>query len=407
MLTLEERNALQAAISKRNDIVAALPFEVALAVFDQLDPLDVWRLRSVSTRWHARLSSTKFIDSAISRWNTHDPSDAPLASASSASRPRESSIRHIQAVQDGKPTSFKQLVITDRMDYIRFKGQYIAYTLFHDGYTAVLHNICTGWIETYRDEARQYIGDVILTSTLFAFTTAGGVLYWKRLSESKESIEKVQLPSAMDGIAGGDGDLIAMLADRRRFYALDETIELLTFDACTLQLRSQAILIDDEVRNTRRLEGSLLIDAAKRIADIFYLRREQGTLKLDTRIQHIRISLDGSVLQQQDVQIPPFPGPIYHPPPQSIGSRGLYAVCFRPERRTPGVRLIFDSDRGTLITDPDLASVISAEKAACALWKGSMFCAAKAQASQYSCEMRSFGRTVTIDAATGHKLHGR
>lgn len=301
--------------------------------------------------------------------------------------------------------SFKQLRIADMMDHIRFKGQYIAYTLSDSGYTVVLHNICTGCVETYRDEARQPIGDVILTSTLFAFR-ANGVLYWKRLSESKESIKKVRLPSEAGGLAGGDGDLIAMLIEELRFTASDSQLKLFTFDATTLQLRSQTIFLDNE-RLSHRLEGSLLVDAAKHIVDIFYLRQQQGTTQLYACLQHVRISLDGSILQHQTVQVPAWPYLRSFQPPQSIGLGKLYTIRISPDWRSPGVRVLFDGDRGMPINDTDLASVVPAAKVACALWKGSVFCAAKAQASPYDCERRSFGKTVNIDATTGRKLSGR
>lgn len=398
---------MKAVISQRNDILTSLPFELALSIFNYLAPLDVWRLRSVSKQWNSRLSARDFEHSAVSRWKTHDDSDGV---PSSSARSLEGEIRHMRAFQEGRPFSWKQHREQGRISNFKLHGHHLAYSLnsIAGDSALMVHNLCTGTVDTYRHEARRQIQDVILTSTLVAFTSAlDDGLYWKRLDDPHSRMRKVQLPAVNLLLADGDGDCIVLLT-RHHPSPADYTIKaVMVFDASISQLRSFEIRSSEWDLRTSLVsrQWRMIVHAMKQCVDFFCaLGFDEG----QGRVHHIRTGLDGSGMKENATQCPDrkMPADWSCPRPQNTGFRGRYIIAVVDQATLLRKRVLFDADQGAFMSydDEELYSVIPTCKAGGVLWKGSVFQVAIPHYKQGEAETKSFGE-ITDDK--GVSLHGR
>lgn len=369
VLSRPEREAVNAAISERNDFFALLPPELTLAVFEYLNPLDVWRLRSVSKRWSTRLSDRQFIQSAVARWSDHDEIDRV---SSGSARDLSQNVRHMQAFHSGRPFSRRTLRAGGLPIDLQLCGRYFVYPELDQRANGVLmvHDLLTNATTSYSGDGGRTPSCTVLTSTLVAFVgVSSGCLYWKRLDEDQSRMRSVRLPSANTLLAEGDADIIVLLV---RANSIEQII---VFDASTSKLQcvdvSPGLDIEEPPHVPR--EWRMLVNARKGFVDIF------GAALVTTAapkcIHHFRVSLDGQRMEESAVLS-------RHPQlftvklldrPLKTGHKGEYIMWIGPDDTEAAEYIAFDMNSGLCLGDPSFRSASCLRSGEVALWKGSLF----------------------------------
>ena len=349
-LNVNERAAIRAAITRKQDIASALPFELILHVFEYLPLLDAWRLQCVCKPWHKALSSEEFQRAVISRWNTHDPSDSGSTLSAIADDSTRTKFRHMQAWKLGRPYTTTLLEdlgsgITGHATFLFqptliLKGSKIAYILRKsgDGDAVVVHDLVTGVSRSFRGEARERIRCMILTTTLVAFVTFQGILYVNELSNSLGKTSRIQLPSARVSAVGGHLGTIALVTNATGFENAYK-LEVIIYDATTQQLRNLPVQAEcgarEEPLPTLR-SCSVLVEHNKAV-DAFCLREPTGCGPDQVngsrwfQLLHMRISINGELLATSSWHHPLSESRVSHAPhgmmlPQPTGYQDHYRI---------------------------------------------------------------------------------
>lgn len=411
MLNLEERNAVQAAISEKNDIVTRLPVELCLQVFDHLDVLAVWRLQSVSKAWRARLSSPDLLRNAVVRWDDGDASEAAPSATPLHERALSSSIRHMRALREARPFSWRAIRFQDRIRFWRLEGQHLAYVKQSDPGELVVQDLCTGTVEFYRDEAREKIKQIIVTPRLLAFTTqGGGVAYWKRLTDPQSPLQHVQLPSANLLSVAEDGDCIVFLVRAENTRSASSVLgEILLFDASVPQLRPITVPKDAAGQHVKSpgLAWRLIVSAEKKHIDLFHsdplVPGQAGT-----EVRHIRVSFEGAVLRSSSAFCvhETFNYLRRLLSRGRIGDGGRHSLLVSPYSGSAEGHIVFDVRLGTFVHDARDQDVMFREpRHGWVLWKGIVYCLADRESTGSGEQnIRYFPGSLEADA---HNLCGR
>lgn len=380
-------------MSEQNDILTKLPVELALHVFSHLDLWAVWRLQTVSKRWRDRLSSTEFLRSAILRWRSHGASEAAPSAPSIHERSLDSSVRHIRAFQEGRPFTWQALRPEGRIESVQLCGQHLAYMLHDDGTrdarAVTVRDLCTGVVETYRDEARETIDEVILTTTLIAFKPLNSrIVYWKRLDDRTKALQKLQLPSAQTLALGGDGDFIVAIRNDARNRVFQPNNDLLVFDSMKRQLRSFSLLweVPTEVTPSEGQGRCILVHAERRVVDIFQVYVLPGQGQAIVHLMHVRSDFQGSLLATNVSRLE-MEGPTHAvdlSQPQSLGDGRRYVLQIQPFTL---LLLIFNAERGIFEGEAQLNDPLVLYPIAQAVWKGSLFAGLTAMSDTGMCEL--------------------
>ena len=372
VVNFDERQAIGAEVSEKNDIVPALPLELILQIFSYLHILDTWSLQLVGTRWRRVLSSERFIRASLSRWDTHDPSDSARSVQEIARHSISDRIRHMRAVRREGPFSVTILDDTGtglqgpqpqlsqrRLD---FKGHRIAYVSSQpgNGDTVIVRDLISGAASMLRGEARERIMSVVLTTTLVAFVTFEGCLYVTEFFDHMflRKTSRIQLPSSRVRGCSGDRGTIA-LAMGGELHDTTYITDILLYDAESQRLKSLPVgsIYKKLAGNVRSLNSCvLLVDSDLEVIDVFTLMLDMGAVpgrsdgNKNLRIRHIRISLEGNWLCANSWDHPlPFDISVRSAhftmaPPQPTGYKGLFRleVGELPFMGSLPIRLKFD-----------------------------------------------------------------
>ena len=349
-LAVNERAALRAAVALKGDIVSALPHELTVQVFSHLPLIDAWRLQSVRRQWHKSLSSEDFLRAALSRWDTHDPSDSGRSHEAINEDIVRSRTRHLQAMRLARP--FTELTLDDTGTSspgsdsqmspcdVQLKGSRIAYISRKpsDGHAVIVRDLVTGVVKTLRGEARERILHLVLTTTLVAFMTSDGWLYANKLSDPAENISRVRAPSANVLASGGDLDTIVMAMAGTRYIKAHFT-DILVYDAGTRRL--QSFEVEDPFEGPQSVSSSfnsygIVVNSTKQTADIFalFLEVDQRAQRQRyvSKVTHLRRSLAGKVVNDYvrhhpiSLECSPALARFTMLPPQPTGYRGQFRI---------------------------------------------------------------------------------
>ena len=295
------------ATSRKNDLVPTLPPELLLHVFSYLPIEDAWSLQRVNRRWREALSSDQLLRAALSKLNTHDPSQSGRHADSIARDTIHDRIRHMQSLKFGKPFSVVEFDDTGtglqgphpQLSHRRLdlKGKNIAHVSSKPGVgdTVILRDLESGSERIYCGKARERILTVALSNELMVFLTFDGYLYVVSLSEPERQTQH-KLPSAHVRALGIDGSVAAI--------AMVETgsthvKHLLVFNN-TLNTFQQFSLESFPVESARDRQSlnsfSLLVDCRQEVIDLFTLAIWHDEPDRDMEIVQARTDFAGHFL---------------------------------------------------------------------------------------------------------------
>ena len=268
----------------------------------------------MSRHWRERLSSDDLTRAAISRWQTHDPSDSARPWDLEDATNTRKHVRHMQAQICKKP--YSRLVFNDtgtvqdsphrniwqrRLD---LKSRRIAYISSRRGQgdAVAVHDLITGASWALRGEARERIMYVVLTSTLVAFITYDGCLYYSIFAgaTSLEEARRIRLPSSLVRACGAHRDRIVVAMggelDNRPYVS-----EVLFFNATDMRLSSlevKSIFALLEGDSERLYACGVIVDRDRETVDVFTLAYTEttrsGTTTKNLQMLHVRISTKGN-----------------------------------------------------------------------------------------------------------------
>ena len=385
-LNRNERKVVSEAIARKDDPFSGLPFELLLQIFSHLDCLKAWALQRVCKRWHKILSSDDFLRSALSRWQTHHPSDSARSVELISHDQIQNETRHMRALLFGDPFTFAVVTGTGpglsgghawlSPQKLDFKGRRIAYISSHQnqGDAVFVRDLVDGKVRVLRGEAREQIMAVVLTTTLVAFVTFEGYLYYMKLLEPGDKILRRRLPSCRIRAWGGADGIIA-LADGGDRHDSPSVTQVLLLDAENSRLRSVEVKakFKDLEGGGRKLNScSLLINSIEETIDIFSLMTSRSMppkpnappTSLD--VVHLRTSYSGEILcsnlWQERTQLSPsfqnYDFTMSHPTATGYMNRYRIQVCQGqymgdlPLQRK--FDLIFDIERANFLRDENV-----------------------------------------------------
>ena len=414
MFDSTELQAVNAAVSEKNDIVPALPLELILQIFSHLHIQDAWSLQLVNRKWHKTLSSEVFLRTALARWDTHDPSDSGRSVDAIAKDTIRDRDRHMHALKHARPFTVAHIEdsgsvlpgLHPQLSQSKFdlKGDLVAYisSQFGNGDAVVIRNLITGALSTLRGDARERILSVILTTSVVAFVTFDGCLYVAQLSDKTHwpSTTRIQLPSSLVRGSGGHNGTV-VLAMGETGSGSGHVTEVLIYDATERRLRSLPLVHTQQQRegNVQTLGScSVLVDSNTSTIDVLTLalplepslgrRYKYHNLQLN----HQRISFEGEMLCA-DMRRGTLESNIYDQtrimmaPPQPTGYAGLYRLqvgesSFTGPSTEMKLHFLFDVKDGSFVhsdscrtpcvlgfTDVEQIEAIEDAPDACVTWK--------------------------------------
>ncbi|KAK4948526.1 hypothetical protein LTR66_014103 [Elasticomyces elasticus] len=209
----------------RFDIIAALPLELVMIVFQHLPMDDVWRLQCVSKSWKVQLSSEHVVKSALAQW--YSPNDPPLIGESEAATSHEwiqLKLKHMQAFRLGRPFSYA--IHVDEYDFLRFDRllgrrysalhhETLAYvrgsrhSRDHSGTMVSTRNLRTGATRIYQVTAGEQIRCIALTEGFLAIAITTGFCNIVNLETERQ--HAYRLPSSYVVQMSGDKGFVAMV----------------------------------------------------------------------------------------------------------------------------------------------------------------------------------------------------
>lgn len=221
-MTRDERLAMSALISQRNDPLAVLPTELIVKILCHLPIFAPWQLQAVNKTWQSLLSSDDISRAALGRWDTHDASDSSQSSTQVAHEAVKNRLRHVRALRGGRPFSVSQIrcelpsLPWPSLQILALKGSRLAYVCAStaNGHSLVVKDLTTGTVMTLRGDAREAIGGLALGSDLVAFATHAGKVYARDLADTMSSTRSVRLPSAAVAAMHVDQRVVGLLLNR-------------------------------------------------------------------------------------------------------------------------------------------------------------------------------------------------
>lgn len=288
-------------------------------------------------RWCDVLSSDKFARTALKRFDTHDPQDSALDAEAHASSSHMSALRHILALQNGRPFSF--LEICEELAFvpssqpvthlIRLKGKHLAYlrgdSETREGNTVVVNDLVSGEWTALCGTAREKVMSIQLTSDIVAFLTYAGTVYVASLLNLTDSLQCVRLPSSSVLATSSCQATLACLIQG----ALTPTAVI--YDAVTRRTHSFSLQPAYDLGDGMG-RFAILIDSRKQCIDVFSLRKslERRHLHIDVsrfsfageRIMHTSSKKRHEVSTPQNCSI----GPV-----EPTGERGIHQLALSYE----------------------------------------------------------------------------
>jgi len=347
-----EQDVIQSLISDTRDPFYNLPPELLICIFDFLHPYDTWSKRLVCRRWNEVLSSDNFTQTALNRFETHDPSDSALDPEDHASSSHMLQIRHILALRNGRPFSYVNY--RDRFAFypdshfvarqLRLKGKHIAYLRGNadtcEGNIAVVRNLVTGETKPLTGIAREKIAQIELSTDIIALLTHVGIVYVASLVALPDSLRSVRLPSST---------MYAVYADRGMLTCLLKGASGLTVFIHDTETRKSTSFNHDRHAYCDENEDdhchAVLLNSHDRCIDIFSVVTPRNGLRVHVKV--MRYSLTGERKRHEHLTIEYGVENVPHVslgPIMPAGERGLYQLALSSDDIMLRGTLLFDAN---------------------------------------------------------------
>lgn len=331
------------------------------------------------------------------RWNTHRDEDRARP-ARIRTLPDE--VKRMQAYQRGRPFCRRQFDVPYG-EYCRIglQGQYL---IFYGADNLNVQDLCSGELRTYREEAREHITNVTLTSGLVAYTaSAGRCIYWTRLDGSCPTVNVTWLPSANVCCMAGDKHVLVILLPY--WTGTTDCLYLLVLDTECNDLKSSRLPAMSESRTDDEYPCNktwqMLVDVERGVVDLFCLSEPYASRRRHS-IDHTRVVLATSATVRSAPctvrQHSAYVGARLLAP-QNVGHKDHWLVRVTSHSGIDWVG-VFDINNGEWIDD-SLSQSISRHGLSSACWKGSVFCqidwdSARESAEGLAEDERFFGEMV-------------
>lgn len=229
-MTFDERRAVTAMVSKRNDPMAVLSLDLIIEIMSHLPVFESWRLQVVGKRWRTLLSSETMLRASLVGWETHSVSDCAKIPHQAEKESIRTKVRHIQAVRLGCPFSFHRMlykpptIIRPSEQVIALKGSRLAWisAAAREGHSVLVKHLVTGDLTTIRGDARETINNICLGANVLAFVTYSGKLYAQDLSDPINPPRSVRLPSATAHAMYVDEWMVGMLLNSNKSVSIKQ-----------------------------------------------------------------------------------------------------------------------------------------------------------------------------------------
>ncbi|KAF2487761.1 hypothetical protein BDY17DRAFT_289631 [Neohortaea acidophila] len=321
-----ERSHLSKMMAQQNDPMFALPIDIVLQVFEYLDVLAIWSLRSVCKHWQYVLSSESVVKSALARWQMHDEADTASPSQRTATYSTESRIQHLRALITGDPfeeipfdrPGLKIPLHLPQMAAFRFcfKGSRFAYIASRPqkGDQVVVHDLITGECRIFCSEARGTIRDVVITTNLVAFVAFDGYLYVSRFRDPGTHCDRIRIPSSKMCSLAAEKDSIALLLTPYTTHTMTSVLDLILYDDVTRQSRS--VDVSKQLEYMTKYDTHFctsLVQSDRKVIDFFTLNSVDERKHEGLHLVHSRLSFQGEQVRGQSR--------LYLAEPRMYGSR--------------------------------------------------------------------------------------